>query len=128
MTIEKVCSFTRIKTIDHFFEGSFFDFVLKLVEKHRNELLDVLLNHQINRLPERFVSQAEPSRNIICPRSKLKVSKNPLELMQDIVVIEFFFVFSQVFWLIIFNSENQVSKVFIHVKLLHHRVDVTNIS
>jgi hypothetical protein len=48
MTSEEICGFTAVENVQNLFERGLFYLVLKLIEKHRNELLDVLLHHYVD--------------------------------------------------------------------------------
>lgn len=48
MAVEEVGGFSAVKCVDDFPQGCGFDLVFELVEEHGDELLDVLLDHDID--------------------------------------------------------------------------------
>lgn len=51
-----------------------------------------------------------------------------MELVENIIIVKFFLVKLWVFRLVVIDSHNQIPEVFVHVKLLHHGVDVADVA
>ena len=129
MAFKDVCSFSCVKVLNQVSQRMFFNTFLQSVKEHGYEFLNILLHHYINWLSKRFVSNTKSTWWKVLSCSVFKVGKNSLYLMKQVIVNFFSFSIKTPFSLsFIISSQNQVSKSFIHKKLLYHTVHVTNIS
>lgn len=78
MAAEEVGYLAAVEGVDYFSKGSLLDSALKLVEEHRYELLNVLLDHNVYGLSERLVGKAEICWNIVHAGRKLQIAEYPL--------------------------------------------------
>lgn len=88
MAIEQIGNLPSIKGIHHFLQRSLLYPVLQLIKEHPHELLYILLNQYIYRLPEWLIRKAKSKRNVVHPGGMLQVPEYLLELMQDIIIQE----------------------------------------
>jgi hypothetical protein len=129
VTFEEIGRFAVVEVVNQSSQRVFFDAYFQSVEKHRDELLHILLNHDVDRLTKRFISYAKSVRDEIDSGRLFQIPEYPLNLMQEVVIDfsllrvkgpdRFFFVI---------DPQKQVSKGFVHVELLDYRVHVANIS
>jgi hypothetical protein len=105
-----------------------FDSNLEPIEEHRNKLLYILLHHYVYWLAERFICHAECRRDEVHSCSLLEIPENSLNLMQDVIVNHSLLgIKCPNRFLTVIYPHQEISELFIHVKLLQHRIHIANI-
>ena len=86
MTAEQVSIFSMIEVINQPSQRMLLDTTFQPIKEHRHKFLYILLDHDIDRLPKRFIGSTESIRNKVQPRSSLQISKGSLCLMQNVII------------------------------------------
>ena len=132
MAVEKIGRFASVEVINHPLEGSLLDSSFKIVEEHGNELLNVLLHHNIDLLAVRFVSLAKPEGHEIDSGSLLEMREYPLDLVQEIIinlsVNILIYVLHHIWSDLVIDPQEQVPESLVHVELLQKGNYVANVS
>ena len=122
MTVEKVGRLSSVKIVYNSFERSIFNSSFQVIKEHSDKLLNILLHHNVDFFSVGFVGFAKAIGNEIDSGGFFKMRKDPLNLMQKVVIDfswdVFVHVFNDVWFNFIVNPKEEVSESFVHVKLL----------
>ena len=129
VTLEQVGRLASIEILHQIPERMLLNTLLQPIKEHRNKLLDILLHHNINRLPKGFIRSTKRTGRKVLPIGKLQIRHDPLNLMQKVIIDGFSLrVEGQLWLLVIVYALEEVSKGFVHVELLDHAVHVADVA
>ena len=129
VTLEQVGRLASIEILHQIPERMFLDALLQPIKEHGNKLLDILLHHNINRLPKGFIRSTKRTGRKVLPISRLQIRHDPLNLMQKVIIDGFSLRVEGKLWLlVIVYALEEVSKGFVDVELLDHAVHVADVA